>query len=165
MTTHKTILAARIAATNSANAEANRLKPLLLVALAPFVGQKVAINGGGLVAKAKAAVEAVLPPYSHAIHTYKLVSQYSVAYIVKSCANYDDGRGHFCAVYHEAAVYVGELSGHTLEKLCHITEAIPPLKCDYTEAEIIARREAYKAAKKVADAAQSALGHFGEFDR
>lgn len=159
MTLHKNILAARVAAVNNANAEANRLKPVLMEAVKPMLGQKATLNGGDLSAKFKAAIEPLLPPYSNALHVYKYNSNYSLVYVVKTCESIN---GNGCT-YHESSVYVCELEGHNASKLYDGDKSV--LKTDWTEADIQQRRETYKVAKKIADAAQAALHPFGEFDR
>ena len=61
-TIYSSPLAARCAAFNMANAEANRLSAATIAALAPFVGKKVLKADGSLTAAVKAIDDsAVLP--------------------------------------------------------------------------------------------------------
>lgn len=156
-TRHASALAAKVAAVNSANAYANEIFPLLVIALAPFVGQQVEKAAGGLLEK----VKRVLPlfPNTVALSVYRNLSNYSLAWTVRTCAGYGE---HSC-VYHETTVYIAKLSGGVLEPW----DGAPfePFRTDYTEAEVLTLRAANEAAKRAASAAASALYPFGEWDR
>jgi hypothetical protein len=147
-------LAARVKAVNAANAKALEVYDTLAIRFAPYVGSKIEKADGGLVAK----VVKGLPefPYSNNLHVYKYASNYSLVWMVKVCEQCDGN-----AYYHEAGVYIGEMRDGVLLKLCNR----PELRTDYTVSEIVANREAYEAAQKIADDAKGKLHPFGEYDR
>lgn len=156
--THANALAAKVAAVNAANEAANELRPVLLATFAPFMGQKILKTDGTLLEKVRKIVPEL--PGTVALSVYRHSTSYSLVYYVKTCHGYGE---HSC-VYHEAAVYVGELDGATLKPLPPVNPQ-PNFRTDYTEAEIFDLRQKCKAAKEAARAAESALFPFGEFDR
>jgi hypothetical protein len=146
-------LAARVKAVNTANAKAGEVYDQLAAIFAPYVGCKIEKADGGLLAKvAKALPEFV----GNGLHVYKYASNFSLVWMVKTCEVCDG-----TACYHEAGVYVGEMRDGVLLKLCNR----PELRSDYTVEEVVANREAYEAAKKIADDVQGKLHPFGEYDR
>lgn len=147
-------LAARVKAVNAANRKAGEIYDTLAIRFAPYVGCKIEKADGGLLAK----IVKGLPefPYSNGLHVYKYASNYSLVWMVKTCEVCDG-----TACYHETGVYIGEMRDGVLLKLCNR----PELRSDYTVEEVVANREAYEAAKKVADDAQGKLHPFGEYDR
>jgi len=149
-------LEARIRAVNRANAYANELSAKLKELFRPFVGQKVLKADNTLMEKYKK----VLPKFTCTpnLSVYRYTSEYSLVFIVKTCEG--DNNGH--AYYHETSVYVGELQNGFLTK---VGDEPLNLKTDYTAADITAKRQAYNAAKRLADEALSALHPFGEYDR
>lgn len=150
----KTQLQAKIEARNIVNAEHNRLLPLLRAAFAPLVGKKVLKADGTLLG----ALKGIVPPCSPAIlNSYKLNSNYSLAFVVRACVH---DVGNVCA-YEEATIYVGNLNGNILESL------IDPqyLPYDYSEAQVLAVRERVRQAREALSKAESALSGFGEYDR
>ncbi len=156
MSKHKSKLEARVAAVNKANAYAPKLHAMLTEALTPFVGQKI-LKVGGLVQKAKQAIDALNLPYGSGLNVTRNSNNYSISFNIQACETFND-----CAYYYDTAVYVGELNNNDLAKLTPINGTY---KSDYTEAEVLAKREAFKAAEKEYDKAKSALGPFGEYDR
>lgn len=63
---------------------------------------------------------------------------------------------------YELGVYVGEIHGGFLIKLC---DAPTYLRADFDAAVVLSLREAHKMAKKAAAEAETALFPFGEYDR
>lgn len=151
----RTVLEVRVEGVNLANAEANRLRPLLVEAMRPFVGQKVIRQAGGLMDKVSKIVEPLLKTDDRRLHIYR--SSSSLMWYVKTCVNING-----IAYYHESPVYVGDLRGGILEK---VIDDYEPMRTDFSAAEITEAREAYKLAKEAADKAQSKLFPFGEYDR
>ena len=148
-------LAAKVAAFNSAHKEANRLVPLVLAALAPFVGQKVMKATGGMMQKVKEALPEMpntvpLSIWLRDSHGYSLILN------VKACQSYGD---HFCT-YAEACPYVAELKDGILSKLYDFT----PYRTDFTAGEVLEKRETLAKAKQAARDAESALYPFGEYE-
>lgn len=149
-------LAARVKAVNAAHACANELHRTLIDIFRPLVGVKLFKVDGSFLAK----YLPLLPefPNRHDLMVYRHRSDYSLAWTVKTCEQVV-GASH--CLYYETTIYVGEVSGVTLKNVNDPCD----MKTDYTAADIAAKREAYKAAKKVADDALSALNPFGEYDR
>lgn len=155
---HATALAAQVAAWNRVNAEANRLAVELARIFAPFVGKKVTCNGGSLTQRVKAA----LPEFSCVpeLHIWHPCSEYHIDYAVKVSELED--KGDYCGShYAETYVQVGKLKDHVLESL---NEPYTDRRTDYTEAEIIAKRQALEKAEKAFHDAQSDLSPFKRFD-
>lgn len=149
-------LAAKVRAVNTANAYANMLFVKLKKFFTPYVGKEILLNDGGLRASIKKDFE--LLPNTVGISVYKQSSNYSLAYTVKTCEMIKGG--HSC-IYHETTVYIGKVDGKVLESL----EASFEAKCDYTAADVEAKRAALREAQAAVSAASSALYPFGEYDR
>jgi len=157
------LLAAKVKATNAANAYAMELWDKLSGVFAPFVGKKIEKADGCLLAK----IGKLLPmlPNSVSLGVYRYRSAYSLMYVVKTCESIPPQIGNlhedYGCTYYEASCYVGEMRDGVLLKLCDR----PTLRADYTAKEVTANRAAYAAAKKIADEAQGKLHPFGEYDR
>jgi hypothetical protein len=151
-----TELEARVRGVNAANQYANDLHSRLVAVFRPFVGQKILTAPGDLLARIKRLVDALDLPSTPRLHVYRDRSDYCLRYVVKSCES--DGK---CGHYYEASVSVGELDHGRLTSLIDA----PQYRTDYVAAEVVAARETYKEAKRVADEARSALYPFGESDR
>jgi hypothetical protein len=157
---HKTHLEAKVAAVNAAHSYALTLYTTLRPVLEPFVGQQIEKADGGLLQK----VAKLLPelPYTHNLAVIRNSSTYSLIWSVKACESYPSSSGDTnFAVYHEISVYVGHMEGN---KLVSFYDP-PDFKTGYTVKEVEALRAAYRKAKNAADAALSAIQHFGEYDR
>jgi hypothetical protein len=164
-TIHPTTLAAKVAAVNRANAEANRLQPLFVEAFRPFLGSKV-LKIDGLVKKAEPILERLAPfvPDGYATPSvHRNRSLYSLSFDVKVCES-SPGRSadYQIANNHETSFTVGELNGCDLLKLS--TDYVPQ-RTDYTVAEIIAKRERVAELEGQFNAAKSALYPFERYDR
>lgn len=146
----KTKIEAQIEAVNVARAEYNRLAPLLIAAIRPFVGKKVKKVTGELTEKFKSIL-----PESNLPHSYHSGSNYSLCFVVKSCIGYGE---HFC-LYHEESIYFGDLTDGILVK----EATFEPRKCDYTVAEISELRKKADDAEKAFDKAKSALHPFSRY--
>ena len=150
-------LAAKVAAVNMAHEYANELRPILLAAFAPYVGQKILKTDGTLLQK----VRETLPELpSHAgLSVFRRSESYSLVYTVKTCVSYGE---HSCT-YHEVSLYLYRFDGVTLAPWngCQWEN----LRTDHTEAEVFALRQANTAAKEAASRAAAALYPFGEWDR
>jgi hypothetical protein len=151
-------LLAQVKATNRANAEAVRLYPLLVKAVAPFVGQQVKKATGELTEKFKKALPEFDGGGGNKVQVYRQQSDYSLAWVVKTWEH----ESPFTVTYAEAVVYVGEIHCKTLTKL---TEKAPQLRTDYDAFEVARLRKVYEEKRKEADEARSALYPFGEYDR
>ncbi len=151
---HKTALAAQVAAWNRANAEANKLSVQLAKIFKPFVGKKVTCNGGSLTQRVKTAV----PVFSCVpeLHIWHSSSEYHIHYVVRT-SELEDKDGYGGAHYAETYVQVGTLKDHILEA---VNEPCTNRRTDYTEAEIIAKREAVQKAEQAFHDAESDLSPF-----
>lgn len=147
-------LQAKVRAVNRANKEAIDLYNILVPIIAPFVGEKVELKGGGLTAK----VKTLLPdfPCTPQLHIHRHISNYSLAWTVKT----GELVGTYGWIFHEVTVYVGDLKDGVLTKII-----IPSnRRTDYTEEEVKKNREKLNNVEKAMRAAQSALYPFGEYD-
>lgn len=148
-------LEARVHGVNAANECANKLWSQLVPVFKQFVGTKILKADGTLLKKVQECVDALDLPHENKLHVYRSSSIYSLNYVVKTCEVSDK-----CAHYYEQAVYIGEIRDGVLVDISKEVKH----KTDYTVAEIIEARLAYKAAKKAADEAKSALIPFDEND-
>jgi hypothetical protein len=147
-------LETKVKAFNAAHQFANELYPKLAAVFTPLVGCKVVKVDGSLLAK----VASQLPemPNTHNLMVYPGHSNYSLRWVVKTSEMDSE---HTC-LYAEAGVYVADIRDGVVTKIYDA----PNLRSDYAVAEIEVKREIYKAAKRAADAAYSALSPFGEYD-
>lgn len=145
-------LEAQVKAQNRAALRALELYDSLAAIFAPLVGKQVC-KANGLLAK----VAALLPKLENtpALMIYQYSSDYSLVWIVKACEQVEGGES---VEYREVSVYVGELRGLVLDKICNR----PDLRHDHSLEEVKAIREEVKAAQKVLDEAKSKLFPFGE---
>jgi len=149
-------LEAQVKAQNRAAARALELYDELAAIFRPLVGKQVC-KAHGLLAK----VTALLPKLENtpALVIYQYSStwplrNYSLVWVVKAC----EQAGDDVCEYREVSVYVGDLRGLVLEKICDR----PNLRHDHSLAEVKAIREEVKAAQKTLDEAESKLFPFGE---
>ena len=154
-------LTARVKARNIVNREAIAFYHKMVPVVTPFLGQKVLKVDGSFMAKFYDAVKPVIDEAHKSVHNiFRYSSNYSLLYIVKTVEQDSD---RTCC-YEDASVYLAEFEGQILKKI-----TAPPSgnywRTDYTAEEITAKREAYQAAKQIADDALSALNPFGEHDR
>ena len=157
MKKHTHALAAKVAAVNMANEYANELRPILLAAFAPYVGQKITKNDGTLLEKVKKTLPEM--PSHAGLSVFRRNDSYCLVYTVKTCIGYGE---HSC-VYHEASLYLYRFNGATLTPWdgCQWEN----LRTNYNEAEVLELRAKNDEAKRAARAAESALYPFGEWDR
>lgn len=155
MNTREEKLACKVGAVNRANAYSKEIYALLNPIFTPLVGKQILKVDGSLLAKYAALVPKF--EYSTDLHVYRQRSDYSLAWVVKTCEPLPPGS----CMYHEAVVYIGDLRGQTLEKL-----SIHPfdLRSDYTVEEITQKRLNFERAKKELQEARSELYPFGEYD-
>jgi hypothetical protein len=147
-------LRAKVAAVNRAHKYAIEIQPELIAIFAPFVGQKV-MKIGGLMEKFKK----LLPEFPNTVplSVYRHVSDYSLAWTVKTCESYGE---HSC-LYYEVTVYIGDLHHGVLTK---VSNQSYEFRTDYTKQEIEEKRQQYQKAKRAADDARNNLYPFGESD-
>lgn len=159
-------LAARCAGQNEINALANRLVPLYLAALAPFLGQPIEKATGGLRAKVKEVLDPITPEaqtdgYTTPHAWLSTGSGYSLTLHVKTCKSYARPNGEQGCHYEEVTIYLADLQGITLSRFYPFT----PGRTDYYPEQVSQLREVHKVARDAADKARSALHPFGESDR
>jgi len=155
---HKTALAAQVAAWNRCNAEANKLAVLLAEVFKPFIGKKIICNGGSLTQRAQSAI----PELSHVLelNIWHACSVYALHYMVRVCEHED--RGDYCGSrYAETHVVIGQIKDRVLES---VNTPCTDLRTDYTESEILAKREALQKAEAALRDAESALSPFKPYD-
>ncbi len=145
-------LAAQVEAVNAANKVAGVLYEKLVPIFTPFVGQKIEKVDGTLLAK----IVKLLPDFnrSPSLTVYKLRSDYSLAWVAKTCVNSGG-----CAHYYETTSYIGEMRDGVLVKI-----GDPCIRrTDYTAEEVTEKRQIYKAAQEAADKAKGDLYPFMEY--
>jgi hypothetical protein len=151
----ETALKAKVNAVNRAHAYAHRLYATLAPIFQPLIGEKIFKADGTLTAKCLK----LMPELPHGIdlHVYKHVSDYSLAWTVKTCEMIE---GESCCLYYEITVYVGEMNKGVLTKLSTPFSG----RVDYTPAEIQDKRNKVELAEKALSDARSALWPFAERD-
>lgn len=150
-------LIAKVKAVNKANDYANQLYVQLVAIFQPLVGQQILKVHGDLLLK----IEKMLPVFknSNGLRVYRSRSDYSLIWTVNANERECPDGG---TQYHEVSVYVGKLDHGTLTD---VYDSGPGGRRDYTPEEVKDKRETYKAAKEIADKANSALHPFGEYER
>lgn len=152
----KTALEAKVIATNRANAEANRLYPLFVAALTPFLNKKVITIDGDLTKNVHEAIQAIP---TTAFRIYRGNGRSGLLFwTVTECENYS----YYSCVYAETTFYVGEMNVQELYNLQSFRA--PNLPTNITADQIREARQCVIKAKSALSAAQSALGDFGEYD-
>lgn len=146
---HTSNLHAKVAARNSANAQARQFAPSFLAALAPFVGTKIKLATGEFSAKFKAAMPSAGEYWNR--------SDYSLSRVFKTCEN--GARGCY---YAEATVYFGTIDGGVLTELSPFNP--DDFRVNYNAEEIAAARLDVRAKREALQRAESALCLFGEHD-
>jgi hypothetical protein len=162
--THKTRLAAKVAARNEANTLALSLYTPAVEALKPFIGQKIIKAVGTLLEKVKAK----LPPLPDGrggfpLGWYSVGNGYSLTLHIKCCHDTPSGHANCCiAAYMEAVVYLGEITDGNLRRIYDP----PKLRVDYSEDEVIHLRRDIREKREILRSAESLLGvgEFGEHD-
>jgi len=153
-------LVAKVKAVNMANAYANELLAKLTEFFRPYVGKDILKNDGSLLAKIKGAMPDF--PSDNDMSVYFHTSPYSLAWTVITCVSSPRQEDYSIAVYHETTVYIGDIQGKTLTKLCESYQDKPDFRSDYTVEEVLRDREEAKVAKEAYDKAKGKLYLFGE---
>lgn len=151
---HKDELSAKVEAVNLANKTANEIYPILRKVFEPFMGQNITKNDGTLLARIVKLIPEL--PDSRAVTVYGKHSKhsYSVSFTVKTCVSYGE---HSCT-YYEIGVYICDVTNGVVTRFYDVDER----KTDYTVEDILAKREAARAAKKAYEDARSACFPFDE---
>lgn len=147
-------LAAKVAATNAANAEVNRLAPLYRALFAQYIGAKVVKADNSLLA----AIKAKLPEAAPGFQVY---SPHVGCFVIKTSRQTVDGIAHYAEPYFYAFT-LDTHAGNVCQALAHEWE---PLKTGYTVEGIQDLRAKVEAAEEVARNLASELGNFGKYDR
>lgn len=145
-------LAAKVKATNRANANANALYAAFAAAAKPFIGQKIFKADGELTTKFKAALPA-LPFYF-----YQSRSNYSLSYVTKESESIE---GQSSCIYAESYAYIASVR---LSALVQLHDA-PNLRTDFTVEEIAKARKDVEDAETALDVLKGKLSGFGMYDR
>ncbi len=148
------ILKARVAARNRANAYGIKLYNELEPIFRRLLGVKIYNKDGSLAKR----VQDKLPVLgTDTVSVYKYSSEYSLMYVVK--VN-EPVEGKEFTVYEECNVYIGGLRDGYLTEI-----SSPPDNVMYSVERVEHLREQYKEAKRLADNLLSQLHPFGEYDR
>jgi hypothetical protein len=164
MNTLQERMIAQIAATNKAHSYAQTLKPLLIAAFTPLVGQKIEKADGKLMEKFKKLLPFEYLENGHqfqkdnGLSVYKVNSNYSLAWVVKACEQLPPTS----CVYYETTIYVGDIRGGILTKMFADSNQ---LRTDYTLEELERNVKAYKDANELMETARSACFPFTDFLR
>ncbi len=158
---HPNALAAKVAAVNRANTEANRLFPILAAALAPFVGQKVLRADNTLTEKVRKVIAPLYPAQTPGLQVFADTGGgYSLRVNVKTFESVAGGGG--CS-YHETGLHLGSISGGILAPWNGSTQEAR--RTDYSAAEVARLREVAETAREAARQAENACFPFGLFER
>lgn len=150
-----TQLEAKVLAVNKVKAEINRVAPLFIAAVVPFLNKKV-LKVGGFTEQLKKVL-----PEVNAFQSYRSASNYGLYYVVRECVNYTGNTyGDTFATYYEETFCFGEVKDGILVKLAEFE----PRRCDYTAEEVRQNRIAVGEARDALHAAEFKLCPFGEYD-
>lgn len=151
-------LDAKIAARNHVNALANDRLPKIREAVKPFLGKKVALQGGGMTAKLDAALS-IFRATNLTDQVWFNARTYTLEATFKTCFKVQGENG---CVYAERAVTFAELErdSNNLKQLYTTTT----FRTDYTVQEIEIARKAVTVARDAMRAAEWQLVGFGEHD-
>lgn len=155
MKTHSNTLSATVAARNEVNELTNTRYSTIILALAPFIGQRILKVDGTLLKKVKEAL-----PEFDAVQGFGSSSWYSTGHGYSLVLNIKTCHGvepHGC-VYADSTLYLGKLRDGVLEGLYDA----PTLKANFTEQYVIQAREEVKGAEKILREVESKLYYFGK---
>lgn len=158
MTYQENVLAAKIKATNRANAHANNIEILLRQAFSAFVGKKVNKSDGSLTVAAKKA----LPD----IEGDKLQVWFSFSAgqrLVWRVKTSEPVAGYEFVVYAEANAYIGKLDAYGV--LTEVSSEPSRQRADYDLSTVLGLQAAARSAKQAYEDARSACYPFPEDDR
>jgi hypothetical protein len=148
-------LQAKVAAVNNAFTHAAEWHPKLSEVFKPFVGQKLEKADGQFLAKIQKLVPGL--PNSVRFSVYRHISNYSLAYVVKTCEMVPEEHG---CEYFEVVMYVGKMQNGVLTAL----EPAPNGRTDWTAEEVKEKQATLRKAKEMVSTAQGELYPFGEYD-
>lgn len=163
--THKTQLAAKIAAVNRMHRLIKDFTPGLQDALRPYIGKKVLNQSGVLSEKMKKVLDPLLAPYSQETRMLVSTRYQNMRLEIQVSENYP-GRhpGDFFAVYTSTSSHLGDTEGNILTAVGTFTPSEEGYRTDYTEEEVLQARKDLETAKQLKSEAESRLIHFGEYD-
>ena len=151
----ETALKAKVKAVNRAHAYGHELYAALTTIFKYRVAEKIFKADGTLTAKCLKLLPTL--PCGVDLHVYKLVSDYSLGWTVKTCEQIE---GESACLYYDITVYIGEVQNGVLMRL-----SAPFVgRSDYTPEEIAGKREAVRQAEETLGKAKSALWPFTERD-
>lgn len=165
----RTDLEAQVAARNLANAEANRLAPIVREACRPFIGKKIRKADGSRTKAFSEAINAALPEwkadgYATPAIWVSTARGLRVYLEVKTCVS-TNSTGPGIAHYAEASLAIGTIENGILVSIVGTTETGEPLRTNYTAEGVKAARAAVDEAEQALRDAQSALAPFNRYDR
>ena len=151
MKNYNSPLAAKVDAVNSANAELNRIVPLLREVIKPFYGQKVYTAQGEMTAKLKKAIAQIA-----------IGEGFSTYWPHEGCIVVKTSRVHAgIAHYAEAYSYIFTKS---FDGLCApVQREFSPYKTDYSEEKIKETKEKLEKAQKVVSDLESEISPFSRY--
>ena len=159
MKNYAEILAAKVRARNKCHEVLNRVVPMAIEALRPFIGLDVQLKGYGLKKQLRDAID---PITSNGTGMWPLIrfdsSRYSISVSVKICEMIHGDHG---CVYAEESAMLGEVNGGILTKLY---EAYVPRREDHTADEIVMIRKQLDGMRSRMSELSSKLMGFGEHD-
>jgi hypothetical protein len=148
-------LAAKVEVVNFVNIQAKFMYSRLVQFFTPLVGSLVCKKDGGLLAKVEKQLPKGLFPNTSIFRIYRHSSEYHLAWTVWVSKSVNG-----CVGSHDVTVYVGRLTDGVLMELCESFVG----RMDWTPREVVAKREAYWAAKRAAEDFKEAFYPFGEYD-
>ena len=148
---------AKVIARNRLNSQVNEIAPKILEVLKNFLNKKVIIGGNNLSAQLTKALEPFLgwqKIYPN-LQIYRNNSNHSISFVFKT----SEQVGEFSCTYQEEYVYLGNLSGQTLNEL----GIFEPRRTNYDLNEVLAARSEIAALENQISNLSSKLTHFGRF--
>lgn len=159
------LLYAQVTTVNDANVMINQALPAVRELLKGYVGRKVDLATGGMPKALRNALAPILARAAlidgkrHSVSDYVCVTfdvdRYNVWLRAKTCRMVDSYTCH----YYTAVAYLGGMADGLFNKLAEMPAA---LRTDWTVAEVMHKREAFREAECQVSRAQAELGPFSE---
>lgn len=164
MKKHSNALAAKVAAVNLANAEANRLSPILTEFFRPYLGAKILKTDNTLLE----SIKKNLPEFptwqktERELESYLTAGAgYSLRLNIRATQAYTNYRGDYAEQSAEASVYICEIQNQIMGKLYPAHER----RDNYSAEEIAELREQLEKAERVVSSLKSKLVEFGSYEQ
>ncbi len=153
-----TKLESKVAVKNRSNKLAMELYDKLAPIFAPYVGKKIEIANGGLIAKLKNEIQPAIEDFfrlNHPCQVYQDQSRYCIRYVVRV---WDSSSGS--TFYGETSVNICNTDGGEMKEIYGSVLMVTDFKAE----DIQKARDDVRKAREVLQSAESRLCYFGEHD-